>query len=233
MSKKAKKYRGPKAKITFRHNILPPALGLLMFGGVMGLMNSQWIIAQAQYRYSPKVSAAAIDAEMYAQAPKGSVQLSIPSISVNAPVVYEPSMAEWKIQIALRSGPDHLGSSALPGQKGNVVIVGHSSGQLWAPGNYKFVFTLLDRVEPTNLIFLDYNGVRYIYRVTSTEVINPSNFSVIQPTADLELTLITCTPVGTSKNRFVVHAHQISPNPNTATTGANSNQKTSLKNLPQ
>ena len=30
-----------------------------------------------------------------------------------------------------------------------------------------------------------------------------------------QLTLITCTPVGTSKYRLIVHAKQISPNPET------------------
>jgi sortase (surface protein transpeptidase) len=36
---------------------------------------------------------------------------------------------------------------------------------------------------------------------------------VLNPTDEPTLTLITCTPVGTSKNRLIVTARQIVPNP--------------------
>lgn len=233
MSKRNKKPSAPKAKITFRHNFLPVILGLGMFISVLALQNSQWIVAQAEYHFSPRVSAAAINSEAYAAAPADSLNLSVPSIGVTAPVIYESSMADWRIQIDLRSGVVHLGPTAVPGQKGNVVIVGHSSQVPWAPGSYKFVFTLLDKVKQGDLITLDYHGVRYIYRVYGSEVIDPTNFGVIQPTPTPELTLITCTPVGTSKYRLVVHARQVSPNPNAAISLPNQTPTTGLQKLPQ
>jgi LPXTG-site transpeptidase (sortase) family protein len=207
----------PKAPFSFRRNVLPPLLGFMVFAGVLGLLNHQWVIAQAQYRfYQPNTQATAV---IEATSPdKDSVKLLIPKINVDAPIVYdEPSFADWKVQTALRRGPVHFGTTALPGQAGNMVVVGHSSGVAWAPGDYKFVFTLLDKLTVGDRILLDYKGTRYIYKVSETKVVKPSDLSVVQSTTKPQLTLITCTPVGTSTNRLVVIAKQVSPKPETAT----------------
>jgi sortase A len=63
---------------------------------------------------------------------------------------------------------------------------------------------------------VDFKGKRYIYRVTTTKVVTPNDVSVLGQTKTPTLTLITCTPVGTSKNRFIVQARQVSPDPSTA-----------------
>lgn len=207
----------PKAIMTFRHHIVPPILGVLVFASILGLLNAEWISAQAQYRLAKPVGQTSLVIPTDAPS-KESVNLQIPTIDVNAPVIYdETSFNESKVQLALRRGVVHYGTTALPGQAGNVVILGHSSGQLWAPGDYKFVFTLLDKVKDNDRIILDYKGTRYIYKVTGREVVEPNDLTVTQPSAEPKLTLITCTPVGTSKNRLVITAKQIVPNPATAT----------------
>lgn len=233
----SKKSRHPKAEITFRHNFLPALLGLFAFVFVLAILNGQWLSAQWHYRFTPAVSAAAsspVLSEKAEKAPTMASELTIPTIDVNAPIVFdETSFTEWKIQIALRRGVVHYGTTALPGQVGNVVIIGHSSGQIWAPGDYKFIFTLLDKVKVGEVVYIDYNGVRYTYQITGSEVVQPSNFAVIQPTNTPQLTLITCTPVGTSKNRLVIHAKQISPNPRTATMPASHTGPIDSKHLPK
>lgn len=224
----------PKAPITFRHHILPPILGFGMFIAVLGLLNSQWLMAQAQYRMLKPQSQSLYASSTYKPA-ADSVKVTIPSINVDAPVVYdETSTNEAKVQLALRRGVVHYGNSALPGQVGNIVILGHSSGQAWAPGDYKFVFTLLDKMAVGDRIMLDYKGTRYIYRVAETKVVAPTDISVTHPTTDSQLTLITCTPVGTSKNRRVVVAKQLSPNPSKNTPVAPENlQRISVPTLPR
>src|SRR6185437_11506988 len=110
-------------------------------------------------------------------------------------------------------GVVHYPNTAVPGQEGNVVIFGHSSGVWWEPGSYKFVFTLLDKVQAGDKVFIDYQGTRYIYRITGTQVVSPDNLSVLNQGTGHDLTLITCTPVGTSTNRLIVHAVQYVPKP--------------------
>jgi len=208
----------PKATMTFRHNVLPPVLGILMMLGILGLLNAQWIIAQVQYRFITPPPIAITVASVNVIDPNAPPKIVIPKINLSAPIIIdEKSYEEDKVQLALRNGVVQYGTSANPGQKGNTVIVGHSSGQLWAPGDYKFVFTLLDKLVKNDRILIDYKGVQYVYRVEDSKVVIPSNVSVVQPTDDPRLTLITCTPVGTNKNRLVITARQVSPKPETAT----------------
>lgn len=194
-------------------------LGILIFAGVLGLLNAQWLVAQYHYHFAPRASENTLAASAASVDPKAPPQISIPKINVTAPMVTnEKSYDNGRVQKALERGVVQYGAaSADPGQVGNLVVVGHSSGQPWTPGNYKFVFTLLEKIGLNDRIFIDYKGTRYIYRVTSTKVVPPTDLSVLRPTDEPQLTLITCTPVGTSRDRFIVTARQVSPDPKTAT----------------
>jgi sortase A len=134
--------------------------------------------------------------------------------------------------LSLHDGVVHYPNTALPGEQGNIVIFGHSSGQWWAPGHYKFVFTLLDKLTTGDRIILDYKGQRYIYKVTDTKVVLPNDLSVLNKSGNNILTLITCTPVGTSQKRLIVHAQQIVPNPSKSSSSTTSAPNNSTQPLP-
>ena len=54
--------------------------------------------------------------------------------------------------------------------------------------------------------------MRYTYRVIKKEVVDPTNVAALVVETDKPLlTLVTCTPLGTSKYRLLVTAEQISP----------------------
>jgi LPXTG-site transpeptidase (sortase) family protein len=223
----------PKVRFSFRAHLLPPLTGIFAMLSVYVLLNLPSFEAQGRYYWaqlqSPRTPAAAVSTPD--ASPKDS-DLIVPAIGVKAPVIYETSTDNGTIAYDLRSGVVHYGSTALPGQKGNAVIFGHSSGVAWAPGSYKFVFTLLDKVHPGQQISLDYQGKRYVYAVTDSQVVAPTDMQVLgSKSGKSQLTLITCTPVGTSKNRLVVHADQIHPDPagNQPFTGPDAG---SLKELP-
>jgi LPXTG-site transpeptidase (sortase) family protein len=206
----------PKVRFSFRHHILPPLLGIAVTFLMYGLLNFPSFEAQARYyadRFKPQPATTAT----HSVAVNSDLSdVLIPSIEVKAPVIYESSTNNADIAYDLRSGTVHYGSTALPGEKGNVVIFGHSSGLTWAPGNYKFVFTLLNKLHAGQQITLDYKGTRYVYVVSSSQVVPPTDMKILDSTgSQSELTLITCTPVGTSTNRLAVHAVQLYPNPDT------------------
>jgi len=213
-----------KPKKSFKRIFLPLFGGILVMLLVFGALNAQLIQAQLKYRYGQlpqQVASANADAAAGTSTdttkspnPERGTLLTIPSLGVEAPIVMEPSFAEWKVQVALRSGVVHYGTTAMPGENGNVVILGHSSGQAWAPGDYKFVFTMLSKLKAGELVYLDYNGTRYTYKMTDSAVVPPTDVSRIQPTTTPTLSLVTCTPVGTSTNRLIVHAELVSPLPN-------------------
>jgi sortase A len=139
----------------------------------------------------------------------------IPKINVEIPVVYGVNtIDESAIDTALENGVVHYADTALPGQNGNLVIVGHSSNNIFNKGKYKFAFVLLNRLEAGDTFYLQKDGKRYTYQVYKKEIVDPYNVSVLGP-ADkpATATLITCDPPGTSLNRLVVVGEQISPSP--------------------
>ncbi|MCA9345345.1 class D sortase [Candidatus Saccharibacteria bacterium] len=150
----------------------------------------------------------------------------IPKINVDVPVVYDMTTNEEKaVQAALENGVVHYPSTPVPGQNGNVVIVGHSSNNLLNRGKYKFAFVLLNKLQEGDTITMQYGGKRYVYKVYEKVIVKPSDVGVLGPTdKTASLSLITCDPPGTSINRLVVRAEQISPNPNGNVAASTANQ---------
>lgn len=143
----------------------------------------------------------------------------IPKINVNAPVVYGlTDLSENNVQVALRNGPVHYplaGATATPGQKGNTVILGHSSADVFAPGDYKFIFVQLNRLTQGDLFYLDYGKTRYAYKVVDIKSIYPNQIDRVNlGSSKAYATLITCDPPGSIAKRLLVIGEQVSPDPN-------------------
>lgn len=147
-------------------------------------------------------------------------RIIIPKIGVDVPVVYdEPKVDEESYQKALERGVVRLGTSADPGTKGNVVIGGHSSNNVFNSGGYKYAFVNLKRLDKGDIFYLNFKGKRYTYKVTvAKKIISPKDTSVLAQTKVPTVTLFTCDPPGTNINRLIVQAVQIDPSPASATT---------------
>ena len=148
-------------------------------------------------------------------------KLIIPKINVDVPVIYDIGNDYTSQMAAMQRGVAQFaipGASSHPGQTGNTVIAGHSSNDLLDPGDYKFIFAQLDKLEVGDTIYANYNSKRYTYTVTKKDVVGPSDVgALVYPTTKPILTLLTCTPLGTSLNRLLVIAEQVSPDPNLST----------------
>ncbi|MBU2632555.1 sortase [Patescibacteria group bacterium] len=102
----------------------------------------------------------------------------------------------------------NFGGTAIPPEKGNAVIFGHSTlPQLFNPKDYKTIFATLFKLEPGDEIFIQIENTTYKFRVFSIIIVNPSDTSVFeQNTTDSFLTLVTCTPPGTTWKRLIIKA---------------------------
>lgn len=154
-------------------------------------------------------------------------RLIIPKINVDVPIHYDIGNDTKSQNAAMRDGLAHFsipGASSHPGEIGNTVLSGHSSGDIFMNSDYKFVFAQLHKLEVGDKIYAHYNGKRYTYAVTGTEVVYPNQVDklVYDTNGKPVMTLITCTPLGTALQRLLVTAEQISPDPLKATeaTGA-------------
>lgn len=134
--------------------------------------------------------------------------LVIPKIGVGVPIQWNTS--EDGIYPSLEKGVAHYQGTALPGENGNVFIFGHSSYYLWAPGSYKQVFALLDKLEKGDRIYINYQNQVFGYEVTAKKVVEPEDLSVLAQGNQKTLSLMTCVPIGTNLRRLVVSAKEIS-----------------------
>jgi sortase A len=167
---------------------------------------------QAKYFFqnhsSTPVTVAKIAPPSNSPLPNYAPSLSIPKIGITAPIVMNIPLAD--VHADLEEGVVHVQGSALPGEVGNVVIFGHSSDYVWNPGNYRNIFALLNKLSVGDQISLPYKSQQFIYQVTGSQVVAPTDLAVIDKTNSPTLTLITCWPVGTSSKRLVVTATLVS-----------------------
>ena len=141
-------------------------------------------------------------------------RLIIPKLNIDVPIRFGVSLSD--VMAAMNNGVVHYrinGASAYPGEIGDFVITGHSAGDIYSSNPYKYIFSGLERLEDSDLIYVNYNSVRYTYRVIRKQVVEPTNVaSLVMDTDKPLITLVTCTPLGTSRYRLLVTGEQISPN---------------------
>lgn len=122
-------------------------------------------------------------------------EIQIPRLGLTAVVAQGDSAA------VLRRAVGHLAETALPGERGNVVLAGHRDT----------FFRPLKRVRVGDAIMLRTRRGDFAYLVESTSVVPPGDVEALQPTDGPTLTLITCFPfyyVGPAPDRFIVRARQ-------------------------
>jgi LPXTG-site transpeptidase (sortase) family protein len=148
-------------------------------------------------------------------------RLSIPSLDVRAPVQWpsrrfwnsaEWTMLEEQMQIGLLHGVTAYPHSVAPGEEGALIIVGHSSPPTERAEESVFgaVFEMLPSVQIGEEIVLLVKGSAVTYRVTRKTVVPSSATDILrQESKKSILKLITCYPVGTTKNRLVVTAELV------------------------
>ena len=104
----------------------------------------------------------------------------------------------------LKKGPGHYPGTALPGQRGNVVVSGHRTTYL-AP------FNRFDELKPGDPVIFEMADGWYTYKVVGTRIVEPTDTFVINnPYPDLRpvgrsFTFTTCNPKYSARQRLVVY----------------------------
>lgn len=134
-------------------------------------------------------------------APKQTVnKIVIPKMGVDSTIL------EGKSDDMLWKGIWRMPVGSTPDQGGNTIITAHR--YLYRPPNPK-TFYLLDKLGTGDKITVFWQGEKYEYQVTETKIVEPEDVSILHNTAKAQLTLFSCTPLFTSKQRLVVIAEQI------------------------
>jgi sortase A len=130
-------------------------------------------------------------------------KISIPAAGLKPTVVVEGTGAS-----ALRAGAGHYPNTPLPGEEGNVAIAGHRT-------TYGKPFANVDQLKPGDEILLETPLGTYTYKVSRDPyVVKPTDFSVISQTPGKTLTLTTCHPKGSARERLIIKAELVSETAN-------------------
>ncbi|MBR3236153.1 sortase [Candidatus Saccharibacteria bacterium] len=214
---KIRKKATESAKKTHRkRHLIPIFAGVAVMLLILFLQYNRLIFAPIMAYVSPGNAPAseieAIDPTI-TQTVSPEPRLIIPKLNIDVPIHFDIPLSE--VMSAMNNGVAHYriaGASAFPGEIGNLVITGHSAGDIYSSNPYKYIFSGLERLEDGDLIYVNYNSVRYTYRVVKKEVVEPSNVAALVVETNKPLiTLVTCTPLGTSRYRLLVTGEQISP----------------------
>jgi sortase A len=125
--------------------------------------------------------------------PEQATRIQIPSIKVDAPVVMGDGWDQLKKGVG-----QHVGT-ADPGKTGNIVLSAHNDV-------FGEIFRDLDKIKNGDQIIMFTNARQYIYTVTGTQIVEPTQTDVMADTTQASVTLISCYPYMVDKQRIVVTA---------------------------
>jgi sortase A len=167
-------------------------IGVVLLGYVAG---QYWGMYRSQQNLEAEWQRQAATVSVPGQAPISPDQLltrlEIPKIQMDAIVVEGASRRE------LSEGPGHMKQTAQPGETGNAVITAHRDT----------FFRHIYELSKGDQIKVRRSGRIFTYEVTGKRIVMPEDVSVIKPTNDPQLTLITCYPtyyIGPAPKRLVV-----------------------------
>ncbi len=152
---------------------------------------------------------AAVPAEL--QGGEAFAMLHIPRLGAD----YARAVVEGTGTEDLEQGPGHYRGTAMPGEQGNFAVAGHRVGR-GSP------FLEIDELRAGDPVVVETADSWFVYRVLGPadvvpgqQVVSPSDVSVIAPTPNgppdgaptgAYLTLTTCHPEYSARERLIVHA---------------------------
>ncbi len=98
----------------------------------------------------------------------------------------------------INQGPGHWPGTAMPGGYGNAVFAGHRV-------THTHPFRHIDLLVPGDEIIVKTGTGTFRYRVTSSEVVKPTETRIVDQTPGYHITLFACHPPGSATQRYVVH----------------------------
>jgi sortase A len=125
--------------------------------------------------------------------PEQAIQIQIPEINVDAPIVQGDGWEQLKKGVG-----QHIGS-ANPGQPGNMVLSAHNDV-------FGEIFRNLDQLQRGDEVIIYTAQRSYTYVITNTMIVEPTAVEVMGPTSNATLTLISCYPYMIDNQRIVVQA---------------------------
>lgn len=114
-----------------------------------------------------------------------------------------------ELDAVLKNGPARYVDSARLGEKGNVLIFGHSSHLPVVHNAMYKAFNKIPELEAGDLIAVQGGGQEFVYRVTSIEQVDAAEGIIDLGRDATKLTIVTCDTLTGKSSRFVLEAEFI------------------------
>ncbi len=120
---------------------------------------------------------------------------------------YARPLYEGTTTDVLQRGIGHYVDTAGPGEVGNLAMAGHRT-------TYGKPFNKIAELKKRDVVLVETKETWYVYRVTGHEIVAPNQVSVLLPVPDepdaeptlAVLTMTSCHPEFSARERYVVHA---------------------------
>jgi len=135
--------------------------------------------------------------------------IEIPKLGISAPLRFVQN--ENEVNSALDSGVVHFPDSALPGEIGEIIILGHSAPPGWPKIKYDWVFSQIQDLGAGDLIILNFKKCEFSFKVSDKKILLrggeiPEDWKV---DGESTLVLISCWPPGKDIKRIAVMAEPL------------------------
>lgn len=131
----------------------------------------------------------------------------IPKLKVEAPINY-PSVEEYDLEGViiklLEKWVAHRPETQLPDQSWNFFVIGHSSNLPWIKSKYNNIFASIWRLKEGDIVKVYYKWRVLTYKMYTSFIVPPEAVDVYWYIPWYNLTLMTCWPVWTDKDRLIV-----------------------------
>jgi sortase A len=126
----------------------------------------------------------------------GFAMMRVPKVALEA-VVFEGVATE-----TLQKGPGHMSDTPLPGQPGNSVISGHRT-------TYGRPFRDFDLLVAGDRVEIETKIGTHVYEVRDVFIVAPTDVWVTEPRSGAWLTMTTCNPKYSARERLIVLAELV------------------------
>jgi len=206
----ARRHRGKHRRpLTHRQRVIRTTIFVLFIAGLLAgtfLAYEFWISSISESRSQAtllqrfKVSLTQPDSHTYLVPPKAEPigVMQIPAIGLEQVIVQGVGSTQTKL------GPGHDPSTPLPGQTGNVVVLGRRT-------TYGGPFHDLNDLSVGDAIVVTTRQGQFVYSVVGAAVVPLGSTVPLVPTAEDRLTLVTSNPPYLARNELIVAAKLTTP----------------------
>ncbi|MEK7106751.1 MAG: sortase [Patescibacteria group bacterium] len=133
-------------------------------------------------------------------------RMTIPALGKDLPIQNPATKDIDALTEVLKAGPARYVDSAKLGEKGNMLLFGHSSHLPVVRNQMYKAFNDIETLAEGDSISVFGGGKEYIYRVTSVRMADAKTETIDLSKGSARLTLVTCNTLGEKTARWIVEA---------------------------